>query len=46
MEKWEDRKIFSFSCLCLVERVEKLRDGNFFGLVENKVSINLPSCPS
>ena len=27
MEKWEDRKVFSFPHLCLVERVEKWRDG-------------------
>ena len=45
MEKWEDRKNFSFPHLCLVERVEKWRDEIFFGLVENKVCINLPSCP-
>ena len=46
MEKGEDRKVFSFPDLCLVERVEKWRDGKLFGLVENKVCINLPSCPS
>ena len=46
MEKWEDRKVFSFPHLYLVERVEKRRDVKLFGLVENKVCINLPSCPS
>ena len=30
MEKWEDRKDFSFPHLCLVKRVEKWRDTNFF----------------
>ena len=45
MEKWEDRKVSRFPHLCLVERVEKWRDGNFFGLVENKVCINLPHVP-
>ena len=42
MEKGEDRKVFRFFDLCLVERVEKWRDGKLFGLVENKVCINLP----
>ena len=46
MEKGEDRKVFSFPDLCLVERVEKWRDGKLFDLVENKVCINLPSCSS
>ena len=46
MEKWEDRKVFSFPHLCSVERVEKWRDGKLLGLVENEVCINLPSCPS
>ena len=46
MEKWKDRKVFNFPHLCLVERVEKWRDENFFGLVKNKVCINLPLCPS
>ena len=46
MEKWEDKKVFSIFHLCLVERVEKWRDRKLFGLVENKVCINLPSCPS
>ena len=46
MENGEDRKVFSFPDLCLVERVEKWRDEKLFGLVENKVRINLPSCPS
>ena len=45
IEKWKNRKDFSFSYLCLVGRVEKLRDGKLFCLVENKVCINLPSCP-
>ena len=26
MENWEDRKVFSFLHLCMVERVEKWRD--------------------
>ena len=46
MEKWENRKIFSFPHLCLVERVEKWRDEKLFDLVKNKVCINLPLCPS
>ena len=41
MEKWGDKKDFSFSNLCLVGRVEKWRDENFFCLIENKVCINL-----
>ena len=52
MEKWENRKNFSFSHLCLVGRVEKWRDGTLFCLVyikneriENRVCINLQSCP-
>ena len=45
MEKWEDRKDFSFPHLCLVGRVEKWRDGKLFCLVENKVCINFPSWP-
>ena len=44
-ENWKDRKYFSFSHLCLVGRKEKLRDEKLFCLVENKVCINLPSCP-
>ena len=46
IEKWEDRNVFTFLHLCLVERVEKWRDEKLFGLVENKVCINLLSCPS
>ena len=46
MEKWEDKKVFSFSHLYLVEMVKKWRDRKLFGLIENKVCINLPSCPS
>ena len=46
MEKWEDRKVFSFPHLCLVEGVKKWRDEKLFTLVENKVCINLPSYPS
>ena len=46
IEKWEDRNVFTFLHLCLVERVEKWRNEKLFGLVENKVCINLPSCPS
>ena len=46
MEKWENRKVFSFPHLCLVEKVEMWRDEKLFRLVENKVCINLPSCPS
>ena len=30
IEKWKDRKYVSFSLLCLVGRVEKWRDENFF----------------
>ena len=45
MEKWEDRKDFSFPRLCLVGRVEKWRDGKPFYFVENKICINLPHCP-
>ena len=52
MEKWENRKNFSFSHLCLVGRVEKWRDGTLFCLVyikneriENRVRINSQSCP-
>ena len=46
MQKWEDIKYFSFPHLCLVGRVEKwIRDGKLFYLVENRVCINLPSCP-
>ena len=51
MEKWVDRKYFSFSNLCLVRRVKKWRDEKLFYLVkkknkriENRVYINLPSC--
>ena len=50
-EKWVNRKYFSFSHLCLIRRVEKLRDEKLFCLVkkkneriENRVYINLPSC--
>ena len=43
--KWENRKDFMFSHLCLVGRVEKWRDEKLFYLVENKVYINLSSCP-
>ena len=43
MEKWEDKKVFSFPRLYLVERMEKWRNRKLFGLVENKVCINLPS---
>ena len=39
MEKWEDRKVFSFPHLCLVKKVEKWRDEKLFGLVENKICI-------
>ena len=46
MEKWKDRKVFNFPHLCLVERVEKWRNEKLFGLVKNKVCINLPLCPS
>ena len=46
MKKWEDRKIFSFPHLCVVERVEKWKDRKLFSLIENKFCINLPSCPS
>ena len=52
MEKWEDRKDFSFPHLCLVGRVEKLRDEKLFylvgkrnGRIENGVCINLLICP-
>ena len=45
MEKWRDRKDFSFSNLCLVGRVEKWRDEKLFYLIENKVYINLLLCP-
>ena len=37
MEKWEDRKSFSFPYLYLDEKP--------FCFVENKFCINLPSCP-
>ena len=43
MEKWEDKKVFSFPRLYLVKMMEKWRDRKLFGLVENKVCINLPS---
>ena len=49
MEKWEVRKDLVFPHLCLVEMVEKQKDGKLFCLVEikneimkNKVDINLP----
>ena len=55
MGGWKSGKIriyFSFSHLCLVRRVEKLRDGRLFCMVEiknerteNRVCINLQSCP-
>ena len=45
MEKWKYRKVFSFPHLYLIESVEKWRDEIFFGFVENKICINLPSCP-
>ena len=44
MKKWENRKDFSFPHLCLVGRVEKLRNEKLFYLNENKVCINLFSC--
>ena len=51
MEKLEDRKDLVFPHLCLVEGVEKWRDGKLFCLVEiknermkNKVDINLLLC--
>ena len=34
VEKWMDRKKCSFPFVCLVERMEKLRDGKLFCLVE------------
>ena len=40
IEKWEDRKDFSFTHLCLVGRVEKWMNGKLFCFVENKVGIN------
>ena len=53
IEKWKDRKDLVFSHVCLVDRVEKWRDGKLFCLVENKserienkVCINLPLCPA
>ena len=58
VEKWEnrrlrdDRKDLVFSCMCLVGRVEKWREGKLFCLVEkkserieNKVCIKLPLYP-
>ena len=39
----DDRKVFSFFYLCLVERVEKWRGEKLFDLTENKICINLPS---
>ena len=55
MEKWEnrkwknDRKDLVFSCMCLVGRVKKWREGKLFCLVEkkserieNKVCTKLP----
>ena len=42
MEKWKDRKVFSFPYLCLVEMVEKWINWKLFDLVENKVCMNLP----
>ena len=52
MEKWEDRKDFSFPHLCLVGRVEKWRDEKLFylvgkrnGRIENGVCISLLLCP-
>ena len=41
MEKQEDKKVFNFLHLCLVERLEKQKYRKLFGLVENKVRINL-----
>ena len=52
IEKWKDRKDLVFSCMCLVGRVEKWRDGKLFCLIEkkserleNKVCIKLPLYP-
>ena len=52
IEKWEDRRDLVFSHLCLVQRIEKLKDKKFICLVEkksemieNKVNINLQLCP-
>ena len=52
IEKWNDKKDLIFSCMCLVERVEKWRDGKLFYLAEkksekikNKVCIKLPLYP-
>ena len=49
MKKWENRKDFSLSRLCLVGKVEKWKDGKLLCLVkmkneriENRVGINLP----
>ena len=36
IEKWKDRKDLVFSCMCLVGRVEKWRDGKLFCLIEKK----------
>ena len=36
MEKWEDRKNLVFPHLCLVEEVEKCKDGKLFCLIEIK----------
>ena len=40
IEKWEDKKYFSFSSLCLVGMVEKWMSEKNFCFVENKVGIN------
>ena len=40
IEKWEDKKYFSFSHLCLVGMVEKWMSEKKFCFVENKVGIN------
>ena len=41
IEKCKNIRDFSFSHLCLVERVKKWRDGKLFCLVESKVCINI-----
>ena len=36
MEKWQDRRDFSFPSVCLVGGIEKWRDEKLFCLVEEK----------